>query len=175
MTHTLRLLPRAGLLAAALSLGGCVTLMDEIEPGTPVAEIQQRYGDPTMQCPLPDGAKRLIWSRQPLGQHAWGVDVAADGKTGEVRPLLTDANFARLASGYWPAERVRCEFGPAAYVREIGVAAVRQKVWEYRYKSQGSFPVLMGVFMGPDGDVARRFEASPDPMFEVSPNGGDSE
>lgn len=175
MLSPIRLAYRAAAAAAMLLLGGCVTLMDELDAGTPVAEIRQRYGDPTLECPLPEGGKRFIWSRQPLGQYAWGVDEGADGKTGEVRPLLTDANFARLSAGYWPAERVRCEFGPPANVREIGMSAVRQKVWDYRYKDRAGQPSIMSVFMGPQGDVVRRHESGPDPMYDTNANPGEGE
>ncbi|MEI2418395.1 hypothetical protein V8Z80_19620 [Orrella sp. JC864] len=177
MTRLLHISARAGLLAAASVLAGCVTLMDELEPGTPVAEIQQRYGEPTARCPLPEGAgERLIWSRQPLGQYAWGVDVAPDGKTGAVRSLLTDENFARLSSGYWPAERVRCEFGPPAEIREVGHGQARQTVWNYRYKNRGGWPSLLTVHMGPDGKTARRYESNDDPNAASNgPGSGGSE
>ncbi len=173
MIGTLRVFAPAALVTASALLAGCVTHMDKLDAGTPVAEIQQEYGEPTSRCTLPEGGERLIWSRQPHEPYAWGVVVGTDGKTGQVTQLLTDENFWRLSSGYWPAERVQCEFGPPANVRQIGSSAVRQVVWNYRYKNHAGWPSVMTVYMGPDGKTARRHVSTDDPESTANGPGGD--
>lgn len=158
---------RRTLLTAAVlvSLGGCAIHTD-IPPGTPVSTVLQTNGKPTLECALPDGGKRLIWTQQPMAETAWGVNVNAQGQTGQFEQLLTDQNFQKLSQGQWTADMVRCQFGPPADIDQVGLPSVRQYVWSYRYIQGGAWHSLMYVYMGRDGQMVTHFNPGPDPLFE---------
>lgn len=163
MTH-FRLAGFAVLLSTAL-LYGCAS-MTSVAPGTPLAQVESEFGRHNYSCPLPDGGKRVIWSRQPFGQFAWGANVDAQGRVGEVTQILTDQNFAKLGQGTWTDQQVLCEFGPPAEIDAVGLPSVRQVVWSYRYLQNGVWNSLMYVYMGPDGKQVTRFHPGPDPRFD---------
>ena len=152
-------------LALTAGLSACANMADTA-PGTPLADVQTQFGPPNFNCKLPDGVQRVIWTQQPFGQVAWGAHVGADGRIDRVVPLLTDQNFQQLADGVWPAERVRCEFGPPAQIREVGLPSVRQVVWSYRYRQDHVWNSLMYVYMGRDGQQVTHFHPGPDPLFD---------
>lgn len=162
-------MPRLGMLAAVLAASGCANIA-AVEPGTPLAQVQQQFGAPTHACPLPDGGQRLVWSQQPYGQYAWGTRTTPDGRVGPIEPILTDEYFKRLDQGQWTAERIRCEFGPPAEIEQVGMPSVRQTVWAYRYRQDHVWNSLMHLYMGRDGQVLERRHAAPDPMFEINDN-----
>ena len=154
----------AGLTAAALLLGACTT-MQQIPAGTPLSEVQARYGAPTHSCTLPDGQRRLIWSMQPLGQYAWATTVGPDERVGAVEQILSNAAFAEVKQGEWDHERLACMFGPPAEVSQVGLPSVRQEVWSYRYKQAGAWNSLMHIYFSEDGRVTR-LHPGPDPFYE---------
>jgi hypothetical protein len=155
------------LLAVGLStalLAGCANLQD-LKPGTPYAEAQKEFGQPTTVCVLNDGGQRVVWSQQPMGHYAWGTTVAANGRVGAVTQVLTDASFQQLAQGVWTPERVQCEFGPPESIGKVGLPSNLQVVWSYRYRQDGVWYSLMYVFFGADGKQVTKFFAGPDPLF----------
>lgn len=150
---------------AALVLGGCASMQD-IPPGTPLAEVQARHGAPTLSCPLPDGSRNLVWSSQPMGQYAWSTQVTPDGKVGVIEQILTDAAFRRVETGVWDEDRLRCTFGPPADISTVGMPSVRQTVWSYRYRQDGVWNSLMYVYLSDDG-IVQRLHPGPDPLYET--------
>jgi hypothetical protein len=148
------------------ALGGCADMAAKVPPGATLASVEASYGRPNFTCPLPNGGQRAIWTQQPLGQYAWGTDVAPDGRIDKISRLLTDRSFDQMKEGVWPAERVRCEFGPPANIDEVGLPNVRQVVWSYRYRQSDSWNSLMYVYMGRDGSQMTHFHPGPDPMYE---------
>lgn len=166
-THIMsqRILYLAATLVSAGALSACATLND-VAQGTPLTQITARFGQPDSSCPLPGGGQRVIWTQQPLGQYAWAANVNAEGLADRVQPALTDEHFKVLAQGEWTPERLRCEFGRPAEIREVGLPSVREKVWAYRYRQDGAWNSLMYVYMGADGQHMTRFHPGPDPMYE---------
>ncbi|ANY17313.1 hypothetical protein [Bordetella pseudohinzii] len=168
---------RSHTLARALAVGAAVAVlaacapMTQVPPGSPYASVVSQYGQPNFSCQLPDGRQRVIWTQQPMGQYAWGTNLTADGRIEQLEALLTDAHFKRLGEGVWSAERVRCEFGPPAEIRETGLPSVRQVVWAYRYRESSVWNSLMYVYMGRDGQQVTRFHPGPDPMYEERDRG----
>lgn len=146
-------------------LSGCASIKS-IPPGTPFAQVQAEFGRPNYTCPLPDGGERVIWSGQPFGQFAWGTNVDAQGRVGEIQQLLTDQHFRVLDEGTWTAQQVLCEFGPPAETESVGMPSVRQVVWSYRYQQDGVWNSLMYVYMGRNGDQVTRHHPGPDPLYE---------
>jgi len=161
--------PRRALLAPALlalaALSACASITS-VQPGTPFAQVQSQFGRPDYSCPLPDGGQRVIWTGQPFGQYAWGTQVDAGGKVGQVVPLLTDQHFRMLGEGTWTPEQVLCEFGPPAEEGGVGLPSSIQIVWSYRYKQDGVWNSLMHVYFGQDGKKVTRHHPGPDPMYD---------
>ncbi|WP_233238452.1 hypothetical protein [Bordetella sp. LUAb4] len=145
-----------------------------VPPGAPLTQVEAEYGRPNFTCertspgpgPGREGGQRVIWTQQPLGQYAWGANVGPDGRIDRVERLLTDEHFKLLSDGDWPADRVRCEFGPPAIIDQVGLPSVRQVVWSYRYRENDVWNSLMYVYMGRDGDRVTRHHPGPDPMYE---------
>ncbi|HUH88666.1 MAG TPA: hypothetical protein VL003_11560 [Pusillimonas sp.] len=152
-------------LSSFLLLQGC-TSITTASPGTPLTQVEAEFGRHNYSCPLPDGGRRVIWSRQPFGQFAWGTNVDAQGRVGQITQLLTDQHFRVLNEGSWTDEQVLCEFGPPAEIDAVGMPSVRQVVWSYRYQQDGVWNSLMYVYMGPDGKQVTRFHPGPDPMYD---------
>lgn len=150
--------------AAALLVAGCANMHD-IPPGTPLAEVQARHGAPTLECPLADGSRSMVWSSQPMGQFAWSTQVTPDGRVGVVEQILTDAAFRRVETGVWDEERMRCTFGPPADISTVGMPSVRQTVWSYRYRQDGVWNSLMHVYVSDDG-IVQRLHPGPDPLYD---------
>lgn len=150
--------------AALLSLAACSSMSD-IPAGTPVTEVQARYGTPTTECALPDGSRRLVWSTQPMGQFAWSTVAGADGRVGPVEQVLTDEAFRRVGIGKWTGEDLRCHFGPPAETSWVGLPSTRSLVWSYRYREAGAWNSLMHFYLAEDGRVTR-MHAGPDPMYD---------
>lgn len=150
--------------AALVLLAACGTMQD-IPAGTSLSEVQSRYGTPTVDCPMPDGTRRLVWSTQPMGQQAWSTVATADGKVGRVEQILTDQAFGQVKVGVWTAEQLRCHFGPPAEKSVVGMPSVRSHVWSYRYQQSGVWNSLMHFYLSEDGRVTR-MHPGPDPMYE---------
>lgn len=157
---------RAALALAVLGTLGACTSMSELPQGTPLAQIEAKYGRPNFSCPDSGGGQHLIWSQQPMGQYAWGVHVDAAGQTGKVTLLLSDEHFKMLSTGTWTQERVRCEFGPPAVIDRVGLPSSDQLVWSYRYRQSGAWNSLMYVYFGHDGSHVTHFNPGPDPMYD---------
>jgi hypothetical protein len=170
MGPILRAIYRTALPLAALSLLSACTTMADIAPGTPVSQIQAKYGKPTYTCPTSSGGQRFIWSQQPSGQYAWATNTDSTGRTDKIVPVLTDEHFNVMKQGTWTPEQVRCEFGPPAEIGKVGLPSSTQIVWSYRYRQNGAWNSLMYVYFGPDGSRVTHFHPGPDPMFEHNDN-----
>ena len=162
MTRIPRRIARASAVAAAaLTLCACANIANT-PPGTPLAQVEAKFGTPNFSCLLPNGGKRLIWTQQPAGQYAWGTNVNAAGDIDRIEPLLTDEHFRVLAKGTWTPERVRCEFGPPAIKDSVGLPSDTQIVWSYRYKQAQAWDSFMYVYFGRDGSHVTHFHPGPD-------------
>ena len=160
---------KTALLPLLLALTGCAGIAST-PPGTPLAEVEAKFGKPTIACPLSNGGQRLVWSTQPMGQYAWGTRTTPDAKVGHIDQILTDEHFRVLDTGTWTAEQVLCEFGPPAERGMVGMPSVAQMVWSYRYRQEGVFYSLMYVYLGKDGKQVTRYHPGPDPLYD--PNKG---
>lgn len=155
---------RIACVGTAAFVAGCSTMQD-IPAGTSLSEVQSRYGSPTLECPLPDGSRRMVWSTQPMGQYAWATVVTPDERVGKVEQVLTDQAFKQVEIGTWDQERLTCAFGPPAESSVVGLPGSRQLVWSYRYRQAGAWNSLMHVYLSEDGRVLR-MHPGPDPMFD---------
>ncbi len=167
---TIARLMRMGLAAAALGTLAACANMTSIPPGTPLTQVEAKFGQPNFSCPDAAGGRRLIWTQQPMGQYAWGTHVNSAGQIDQITPLLTDEHFRILAKGTWTQDQVRCEFGPPAIIDSVGLPSVSQLVWSYRYRQDSAWNSLMYVYFGYDGSHVTRFHPGPDPMYEIRDN-----
>ena len=157
----LRLLFSTSALGAMVACG----TMKDIPPGTAMAEVRAQYGNPTIECPMPDGTRHAVWSTAPMGQYAWATTITADGRVGPIEQILTDAAFEQVKTGTWDAQRLQCTFGPPAEISVVGLPSSRHRVWSYRYRQAGAWNSLMHVYLSEEGQVTR-LHPGPDPMFE---------
>ncbi|WP_420042599.1 hypothetical protein [Bordetella genomosp. 9] len=158
--------PAAGM-AAALLLAGCANIA-HTPPGTPLPEMTARYGQPSYTCNRPDGTRRVVWSQQPSGSAAWGTDLDSQGRALRMEELLTPEHFQRLKQGDWTPEAVRCEFGPPAQIRAVGLGDKYEVVWSYRYVLDGRWHSVMYVYLGPRGDRVTHYHSGPDDRYQRS-------
>jgi hypothetical protein len=86
------------LVTATLVLTGCAT--GPPTPGTPRAEVVQRWGTPGALHTLPAGAERLEYGGGPWGRETWMIDIDAAGRVVQARQVRTEAEFARLQAAY---------------------------------------------------------------------------
>lgn len=147
-------------------LAGCANL-DKVAPGTPLADVEQKYGQPSYTCTRAGGERRVIWTQQPSGSYAWGTDVDSAGRTVRIEEVLTEEHFRLLREG-WTPDQVRCEFGPPAQIREAGLGDMREVVWSYRYVLDLRWHSVMYVYMGPKGDRLTHFHSGPDDRYQRS-------
>ena len=149
--------------ACILTLSACTTLSD-MPVGTPLSQLQAEFGPPTVACP-PQQPQRLVWSQQPYGQYAWGVDINAQQELLQSTQVLSDREFERLSEGDWTQQRVLCHFGPPAEKDYTPYQGVRMLVWSYRYKQSSTWNSLMYVYFGDDG-LVKIHHPGPDPFME---------
>lgn len=111
---------------------------------------------PTRVVPLPGGGERRQYSRQPLGQETWMVDVDAQGKVLRKYQALTFDNFNRIQPG-WTMADVEREFGPPAHVD--GVASWNGPIWTYRWRDVANADMFYYVYFDEHGIVGRAHQA----------------
>ena len=148
-------------LCTTVSLSACTTIND-LPLGTPISAIEQQFGSPSVQCPT-QNPTRFIWSTQPFGQYAWGVNINADQRLTESSQVLTDQSFNLLSQGTWDQERVLCYFGPPAERDITPYKGVKMHVWSYRYKQQGAWDSMMYVYFDNNG-IVKHHHPGPDPL-----------
>jgi hypothetical protein len=141
--------------ALALLLAACAHPWNiaSVAPGTPRDEVIARAGQPVRVVPLPGGGQRLQYTRQPLGQYAFMVDLDAAGRVVRSRQVLTETEFNRIEPGRWSRDDVLREFGPPA--RVDGVASFQGTVLTYRWRDNGGADMFYWVYVDPQGIVRR--------------------
>ncbi|RAD87850.1 hypothetical protein DN582_31270, partial [Burkholderia multivorans] len=65
------------LACAAALLAGCAQPWQQYQAGQDSSAIVARKGPPRENYDLPDGAKRLMWPTQPMGEITVAADVDA--------------------------------------------------------------------------------------------------
>lgn len=143
------------------ALNACTTLSD-MPTGTPLTELEQKFGRPTVSCPA-QNPTRFVWSMQPMGQRAWGVDINAQQQLTEAHQVLDDKHFALLSEGIWDKERVWCYFGPPAEKDITPYRGIKMRVWSYRYKQSGAWDSMMYVYFD-EQNIVRHHHPGPDPL-----------
>lgn len=149
------------------ALSACTTLSD-MPTGTPLTELEQKFGRPTVSCPA-QNPNRFIWSMQPMGQRAWAVNTNTQQQLTEVHQVLNDKHFALLSEGTWDKDKVWCYFGPPAEKDLTPYKGVKMRVWSYRYKQNGAWDSMMYVYFDDDG-IVKHHHPGPDPLSLIDGN-----
>jgi len=157
----------AALLALGIGLGtglaGCGSLARKLPPGTPVAEVTARLGQPAATYPEPGGGQVLEYRGQPMGQFQHMARIGADGRLVSYDQVLTSENFARVGVNRWTRDDILRHFGRPA---EAGRARLDDReVWSYRYKEDGIWNSLMNVYFNARG-VVIRLQNTADPVLD---------
>ncbi len=113
-------------------LAGCAGMPERIQTGTPRAAIEQRLGRPTAEYRLPDGGRRLQYSRQPAGHEVYNLDLDAQGLLLRTEQVM-DIHWLqrRVEVHRWRREDVLMHLGRPAFVERV--ASFRGDVWTYRF------------------------------------------
>lgn len=142
-------------------LSACTSLSD-MPTGTSLIDLEQKFGAPSISCPA-ENPNRFVWSMQPMGQKAWGVDINAQQQLTEVAQVLTDQHFALLSKDTWDKNQVLCYFGPPAQKMTLPYYGVNKQVWAYRYKQYNSWDSMMYLYFN-DAGVVEHYSSGPDPL-----------
>ncbi len=78
----------------ALLLAACATPVPPAQ--TPVAEVLKTWGPPTATYALQPTGQRLEYATGPFGRTTWMIDIRADGRVGQARQVLSEAEFMDL-------------------------------------------------------------------------------
>lgn len=152
------------LVTSLFTLSACTTLSD-MPVGTTLAELEQQFGNPTISCPA-ENPNRFVWSMQPMGQKAWGVDTNTQQQLTKATQVLSDSHFALLSEGVWDKDKVWCYFGPPAEKDITPYKGVKMRVWSYRYKQNGVWDSLMYVYFDEENRV-KHYHPGPDPLADT--------
>lgn len=159
-----RLFSIFGPTVAATILAGCTSMVD-LPEGSSYAQVQQQYGRPTVECDNPPYILR-VWSQQPMGYYAWRGVFDNNDQLIDIQQVLSDPLFAQLEqeikNNSWDLDKVGCNFGPPAEQSVAPYVGVRMKVWSYRYKQSGVWPMMMNIFFD-ENDKVHAIQRSMDP------------
>jgi hypothetical protein len=143
------------LLLVAVLLAGCAHPWNAVNlpPGTPREQVIAQAGPPQRVVPLSNGGQRLQYTLQPLGRHAFMVDLDPAGRLVQARQVLTEANFHRIQVDRWTSDDVQREFGPPAQID--AVYSWPGPVWTYRWRDLGNADMFYWVYFDRQGVVRR--------------------
>lgn len=139
---------------STLSLLGCAHPWNSVNvpAGATRDQVIARSGPPARVVPLANGGQRLQYTLQPMGRHAFMVDLDASGRVVRSRQVLTDAEFSRIEPDRWTRDDVEREFGPPAWTDRVGSFA--GSVMTYRWKA-GNEHMFYYVYVDPQSIVRR--------------------
>ncbi|WP_354685351.1 hypothetical protein [Cupriavidus necator] len=154
-------------LGAAL-LSACASLMPVQEGeklvGQPKSAIQARFGPPTDVFNLPDGTSRWIYSRQPMGQQAYGAEFDRNGNLTRFSNVLSTPELYKAQVNRWTKWDVAEHYGMTRLPIEY-FPRMRNEVWSYRFRHEDVWPSLYHFYFD-DAGVLRRTQITPDPLYE---------
>ena len=153
----------AAAMAILAALAGCAS-PSALQPGTPEADVINRFGQPAEVYPLsnPPLARRLAY---PLGLHyqqTWMVDIDAQGRVLRVEEVISGAHFAQVRIGQDDTTVVRREFGPPRLIVTFRLQGLT--AWMYPYKEDQAWDSEMAIYFDKAG-IVRKLESGPDPRF----------
>ena len=161
MTKTIK---TATTLALILALSACAPIIRRTPaPGTPLAEVTAKLGQPNAIYPDPEGGQVLEYRGQPMGQFQHMAHIGPDGRLISYEQVLTSENFAKVKVDHWTKDDILRNYGHPAEISRV--AFHNYEVWSYRYKEAGVWNSMMSVHFDQQG-VVRQMLNGPDPMYD---------
>ena len=142
----------SGLVAATFSACDGMALRD-LKPGVSTArDVRNRMGRPTMEWKDADGTQTWEYPRTPEGIVNYMIVIGPDEILREVRQVLTDENFAKIAAGM-DKDDVRRLLGKPAH--ELFFPLKKEYVWDWKTKIEGSMDIFFNVHFNEAGIVLK--------------------
>ena len=141
------------LLAAVIA--GCAAYSGAgLQPGVATeAQVRQTMGNPAMEFAQPDGGKRLVYPKGPLGTQTYMADVGGDGRMLAVRQVLSDDVFWSIQPGLTEQDVLRM-IGPPG--QTMGFPLSGNYAWDYRYTDTWGYLAIFSVTFNPSGIVVSK-------------------
>ncbi|MBP0588549.1 hypothetical protein J8I87_02210 [Paraburkholderia sp. LEh10] len=149
--------------ASVIALGACAQPWEGFHAGEPESAVVTRLGPPREVYDLPDGARRLMWPTQPMGEVTTAADIDAAGNVINVRQVLQPSEFYRAEPDKWTKSDVLVRFGRPAETAYFPLK--KREVWSYRYFEDGVWYQLFNFSFDGAG-VLRETMKSPDPLHD---------
>ncbi|MDR3682216.1 MAG: hypothetical protein P4L11_00700, partial [Geothrix sp.] len=147
-----------------LLLAACSPLT--VAPGTPEAQVRERFGSPSAVYRLPGtpAETRLEYDTGPTGQRTYMVDFGPDDRAVKAWQALTREHFDQVQPGVDTTDSVRREFGQPKLIRPSFHLGPGYTVWEYPYSEAEIWNSLVSITFDPKGTV-RYVENGQDPRL----------
>ncbi len=148
-----------------LLLAACTTPLS-VAPGTPEAQVRERFGSPSAEYRLTgvQEGSRYEYDTGPTGQRTYMVDFGADGRAVKTWQALTRHHFDQIRPGVDTTDSVRREFGQPKQIRPSFHLGQGYTVWEYPYSEVDVWNSLVSITFDPKGMV-RSVENGQDPRL----------
>lgn len=146
-------MPRAlPILLLIAPLWGCA-VVSPVAGGMDEAQVQARMGKPETVRKNADGSETWEYPTGPLGRQTYMVTLGSDHAVKDVRQVLSDEYFLKVAPGM-AREEVRRLLGKPG---EISTYSARdEEVWSWRYQQQG--PMFFNVLFDHSAGTVRKTE-----------------
>jgi len=143
----------AAVLALTLLAAGCANF-SAITPGTPVAQVESRFGRPAAIWKNADGSEQWEYPRGPFGVQTFMITVA-DGAVQEVRQVLSDEYAFKVRPGMSKEDILRLLGHPYEIV---AFSRSNQEDWAWRYRDEAVRTMILHVvFDRATGEVKTSF------------------
>jgi hypothetical protein len=124
-------------------LAGCAAYGGSgLPPGAPEAQVRAAMGAPALEFSNPDGSRRLVYPRGPLGTQTFMADIDRNGKLESVTPVLSDDAFYHVKPGMTRDDVLRT-IGPPGETMHF--ARTNQDAWDYRYQDTWGYVAIFSV------------------------------
>ena len=145
----------AGASLFCLLLAACAVYdARSLQPGTPEAQVRAAMGAPALDIPAPDGSRRLVYPKGPLGTQTFMADVDRNGALVGVHQALTDDVFNGIRPGMTRDDILRLIGPPGETMR---FARTQTESWDYRYQDTWGYLAMFSVIFDRDGIVVSKF------------------
>lgn len=118
-----------------------------LAPGASEAQVRATMGEPALALSAPDGGRRLVYPRGPLGTQTFMADVSKDGVLVGIHQALNDDTFNVIRPGMTRDEVLRMIGPPGetmAFSRQGTIA------WDYRYTDTWGYLAIFSVIFDRD-------------------------
>jgi hypothetical protein len=132
-------------------------------PGTPLADVRVRLGQPTARYDLGGGDTELEYATGPWGQQTWMARFGPDQRLLSYQQVLDANTFAKIMYGKSTKQDVLHLIGRPA--ETMFLPRQQLEVWTYRYKEANVWNSMMHVHFD-TGGVVRMLMNGPDEWMD---------